>query len=96
MPYIFEHDNYHLILVLYIFLVENAKLKNEVYKNLVKLVQNFLVIYYKHILISRIHEKKYSQLTTASLVKIIPKLMVCRDVFRTLSKIYDGVFCENS
>ena len=60
MPYIFEHDNYHLILVLYIFLVENAKLKNEVYKNLVKLVQNFLVIHYKQILISRIHEKKYS------------------------------------
>ena len=87
MPYIFEHDNYHLILVLYIFLVENAKLKNEVYKNLVKLVQNFLAIYYKQILILRIHEKKYSQLTLASLVKIIPKLMVCRDVFRILSKI---------
>ena len=90
MPYIFEHDNYHLILVLYIFLVENAKLKNEVYKNLVKLVQNFLAIYYKQILILRIHEKKkkkYSQLTLASLVKIIPKLMVSRDVFRTLSKI---------
>ena len=87
MPYIFEHDNYHLILVLYIFLVENAKLKNEVYKNLVKLVQNFLAIYYKQILILRIHEKKYSQLTLASLVKIIPKLMVCKDAFRTLSKI---------
>ena len=58
MPYIFEHDNYHLILVLYIFLVENAKLKNEVYKNLVKLVQNFLAIYYKQILILRIYEKK--------------------------------------
>ena len=90
MPYIFEHDNYHLILVLYIFLVENAKLKNEVYKNLVKLVQNFLAIYYKQSLILRIHEKKkkkYSQLTLASLVKIIPKLMVSRDVFRTLSKI---------
>ena len=87
MHYIFEHDNYHLILVLYIFLVENAKLKNEVYKNLVKLVQNFLAIYYKQILILRIHEKKYSQLTSASLVKIIPKLMVRRDVFRTLSKI---------
>ena len=57
-PYIFEHDNYHLILVLYIFLVENAKLKNEVYKNLVKLVQNFLAIYYKQIMILRIHEKK--------------------------------------
>ena len=45
MPYIFEHDNYHLIFVLYIFLVENAKLKNEVHKNLVKLLQNVLVIY---------------------------------------------------
>ena len=87
MPYIFDHDNYHLILVLYIFLDENAKLKNEVYENLIKLVQNFLAIYYKQILILRIHEKKYSQLTLASLVKIIPKLMVCRDVFRTLSKI---------
>ena len=87
MPYIFEHDNYHLILVLHIFLVENVKLKNEVYKNLVKLVQNFFAIYYKQILILRIYEKKYSQLTLASLVKIIPKLMVWRDVFRTLSKI---------
>ena len=47
MPYIFEHDNYHLILVLYIFFVENAKLKDEVRKNLVKLVQNFLVLYYR-------------------------------------------------
>ena len=47
MPYIFEHDNYHLTLVLYIFLVENAKLKIEVYKNLVKLVQNVLPIYYR-------------------------------------------------
>ena len=64
MPYIFEHDNYHLILVLYIFLVENAKLKNEVYKNLVKLVQNFLAIYYKQILILRIHEKKKKILAT--------------------------------
>ena len=58
MHYIFEHDNYHLILVLYIFLVENTKFKNEVCKNLVKLVQNCLVIYYKQILILRIHEKK--------------------------------------
>ena len=58
MPYIFEHDNYHLILVLYIFLVENVKLKNEVYKNLVKLVQNFLAIYHKQILILRTYEKK--------------------------------------
>ena len=57
MPYIFEHDNYHLILVLYILLVENAKLKNEEYKNLVKLEQNFFAIYYKQILILRIHEK---------------------------------------
>ena len=57
MPYIFEHDNYHLILVLYILLVENAKLKNEQYKNLVKLVQIFFAIYHKQILILRIHEK---------------------------------------
>ena len=71
MPYIFEHDNYHLILVLYIFLVENAKLKNEVYKNLVKLVQNFLVIHYKFWYQG--YMKK-----------------------NTLSKICDGVFCENS
>ena len=89
MHYIFEHDNYHLILVLHIFSVENTKFKNEVCKNLVKLVQNCLVIYYKQILILRIHEKKkkkYSQQTSASLVNIIPKLMVPRDIFRTLSK----------
>ena len=57
MLYIFEQDNYHLVLVLYISLVENAKLKNEVYKNLVKLVQNFFVIDYRHIFILRILKK---------------------------------------
>ena len=57
MPYIFELDNYHLILVLYILLVENAKLKNEEYKHLVKLVQNCFAIYNKQILILRMHEK---------------------------------------
>ena len=52
--YIFEHDNYHLILVLYIFITDKAKLKNEVYKNSVKMSINFLV---KHIFIFRIDEK---------------------------------------